>query len=376
MGRHEELAYILGQHQLWLRSERQQGARADLSGAELDGVELAGADLSGAVLRGVLLRNADLSQARLIHTDLRDASLQDANLSGANLMLTDFSGADMLGANLSGAISSSDLGQVRRGPRFRDADLRNARLVGAHCYISDFTGANLAGAQLAGVVLERAKLADTDLSALDFSGANLGQADLRRCNLSDANLRGANLVHATMEEATLSRADVSGAALQSANLANAKVDGIRYDRKARFQGIRVDSCYGSSRFKRHAQDQDFIEEFKAAHPYYYALWRGLTDCGRSMTRVVAWSATLAVFFGLVFYSLGREAFALSHPDTLPWSLFSMIYYSVVTFTTLGFGDITPRTPLAATVVMVEVVTGYLMLGILISILATKVARRS
>jgi uncharacterized protein YjbI with pentapeptide repeats len=376
MGRREELARILDQHQRWLESERRQGARADLSGAELDGVELAGVDLSGAVLRGVLLREANLSQARLIHADLRDASLQDANLAGANLMLTDFSGSDMLGANLSGAIASSDLGQTRRGPRFRDVDLRNARLVGAYCSMSDFSGANLAGAQMAGVILELAKLAETDLSQLDLSGANLCNADLRRCNLSGANLREARLIHANLEEATLSRADVSGAALQSANLANAKVDGIRYDRKARFQGVRVDSCYGSSRFKRHARDQDYIEEFKAAHPYYYILWRGLTDCGRSMTRVILWSAVLAVFFGLVFFSLGREAFALSHPETLPWGLFSMIYYSVVTFTTLGFGDITPRTPLAATLVMVEVVTGYLMLGILISILATKVARRS
>ncbi len=63
-------------------------------------------------------------------------------------------------------------------------------------------------------------------------------------------------------------------------------------------------------------------------------------------------------------------------QTLRWSLFTTVYYSVVTFTTLGFGDITPRTPLAAGIVMLEVIVGYLMLGILISILATKVARRS
>jgi hypothetical protein len=53
-----------------------------------------------------------------------------------------------------------------------------------------------------------------------------------------------------------------------------------------------------------------------------------------------------------------------------------VYYSVVTFTTLGFGDITPIISTAQKWVMAEVITGYIMLGGLISILANKLARRS
>jgi hypothetical protein len=49
---------------------------------------------------------------------------------------------------------------------------------------------------------------------------------------------------------------------------------------------------------------------------------------------------------------------------------------VVTFTTLGFGDIIPVTTKASWWVMAEVVTGYVMLGGLISILANKLARRN
>jgi voltage-gated potassium channel Kch len=51
------------------------------------------------------------------------------------------------------------------------------------------------------------------------------------------------------------------------------------------------------------------------------------------------------------------------------------YYSIVTFTTLGFGDFVPRSLTAALFVMIEVVTGYIMLGGLISIFANKLARR-
>lgn len=80
--------------------------------------------------------------------------------------------------------------------------------------------------------------------------------------------------------------------------------------------------------------------------------------------------------GGIYFLLGEQSFTVSNRESLVWSLFTALYYSVVTFTTLGFGDVTPRTPLAAMFVMIEVIVGYVMLGILISILATKVARRS
>jgi len=50
--------------------------------------------------------------------------------------------------------------------------------------------------------------------------------------------------------------------------------------------------------------------------------------------------------------------------------------SAVTFTTLGFGDIVPKTEAAAIWVMLEMAIGYVMLGGLISIFSNKLARRS
>jgi uncharacterized protein YjbI with pentapeptide repeats len=378
MSKSDELAQIIAQHRRWLASAKQNGKRADLSGANLNGINLSGADLSGALMQGASLKKANLSDVQLIHTDLRDANLRDANLARANLLLADFTGADLKKADLSAVTSSSDkvLGEMRRGPRFKDADLQQANLSQAYCYLSDFSGANLSGAVLAGATLERANLSHNDLSGIDLLGANLSNANLHGSNLSGADLGDADLEHADLQFAKLSDADVSGASLRSANLADAQVEGIQYDRGTLFRGIRVSSCYGSSRFRRFAQDQDFIEEFKQSHLYAYYVWLILTDCGRSMARAVLWSVALAFAFGLVFYALGEDAFDVTHKQTLGWGLFTSMYYSVVTFTTLGFGDITPRTPLAATIVMVEVVVGYFMLGILISILATKVARRS
>jgi hypothetical protein len=51
------------------------------------------------------------------------------------------------------------------------------------------------------------------------------------------------------------------------------------------------------------------------------------------------------------------------------------YYSVVTITTLGYGDIVPATPVARMIAICEVGIGYIMLGGLLSIFTNKMARR-
>ncbi len=43
-----------------------------------------------------------------------------------------------------------------------------------------------------------------------------------------------------------------------------------------------------------------------------------------------------------------------------------LYFSFVTLTTLGFGDIAPISPLARTLVMLEAVTGQLFLAVLVA----------
>ena len=53
-----------------------------------------------------------------------------------------------------------------------------------------------------------------------------------------------------------------------------------------------------------------------------------------------------------------------------------MYFSVVTLTTLGFGDVLPASVSAQVVVIAEVIIGYMMLGGLLSIFATKMGRRA
>ena len=58
------------------------------------------------------------------------------------------------------------------------------------------------------------------------------------------------------------------------------------------------------------------------------------------------------------------------------SAYSPLYYSVVTFTTLGYGDALPKTVVAQAFVIAEVILGYVMLGGLLSLISNKLARRA
>ena len=153
----------------------------------------------------------------------------------------------------------------------------------------------------------------------------------------------------------------------------ANVAGILFDRKSDYCQIRASTCYGNAEFRRFALDEDFIQQFKIKHPGLYTLWYLLTDCGRSLYRVLVTSVLVILAFAAVYYQLGPGHFNIAY---LEWEFFTLFYYSVVTFTSLGYEDIVPASQIAAAVVIVEVITGYLALGILIAILADRIARRS
>jgi voltage-gated potassium channel Kch len=78
---------------------------------------------------------------------------------------------------------------------------------------------------------------------------------------------------------------------------------------------------------------------------------------------------LALLYGLGFSFLDLD-YGL-HKTAL-----SSYYFSFVTLTTLGYGDVVPKSSWAQLVVMTECVLGYVMLGGLLSIFASKMGRRA
>ena len=78
---------------------------------------------------------------------------------------------------------------------------------------------------------------------------------------------------------------------------------------------------------------------------------------------------LALLFGVIFQQSAIDYGP--HPSAL-----SPYYFSFVTLTTLGYGDVVPASSTAQVLVVIEVFCGYLALGGLLSIFANKMARRA
>jgi hypothetical protein len=81
-------------------------------------------------------------------------------------------------------------------------------------------------------------------------------------------------------------------------------------------------------------------------------------------------AILWAFAYTLMESFVAGSFNFSHTDaTDPHAFFELLYFSFTTLTTVGFGDITPTTDQARSLVMIEEFTGVFFVGVLIARLA-------
>jgi uncharacterized protein YjbI with pentapeptide repeats len=314
---------------------RYQAGERDFTSAILTGVDLSGVVLNGAIFNRAILRGA--------------------NLKGAQLRTANLDGADLYGAILDHA-------------NLEEASLERAFLDGVSASSANFRRADLREAHLSGAIMENA----------DFRGADLRRANLLKANLCQARLEQSQLVGTSFEETNLSAAHLEGADIRGATFRGTKLDGVwvagvKFNQHTLFWRSSLDQMTGDPVFSRFARDQDYIESFRARHPVAWALWALSSDCGRSMMRWLTLSSVLIIFFGFVFLLL-QDNLVVTVPREKTW--FTYFYYSIVTFTTLGFGDVVPRTALGEVLVSIEVFSGYLMLGGLVSIFANKLARRS
>ena len=102
----------------------------------------------------------------------------------------------------------------------------------------------------------------------------------------------------------------------------------------------------------------------------------LIDYGRSLGRLALGAFVVTMFFGFIFHLdslLGLNFFEFPTSANSPLTPY---YFSIVTFTRLGSGGITPLHWVGEIVLICERILGYVTLGLLLSILANKVARRS
>jgi len=294
--------------------------------------DLSSAHLEHAWLLLVHLEHAILKSARLWHSRLTHAYMQDADLSWADLRHAYLTGTDFTSASLWGT------------------DLRYACLNGAVLFNTDLSDVHLDNTLFSGVEWLDERRRDPDAKLFrGFEVRGLRESD----PLFDQWVRQANFIW-RCRETWRNPWRALGRRLWP--------DAEEEDTIGNIAAARLEP--NTLRGKRAAR-------IHAWPPPLWLLWKVTCDCGRSFLRWAVWCLGFAVLFGFIFWLGGVvEVPGPSETGRQPNAL-TYFYFSIVTFTTLGFGDVTPTGNAGEIWVMLEVILGYVGLGGLISIFTTK-----
>jgi hypothetical protein len=279
-------------------------------------------------------------------------------------------------------------------------------------------GASLWEAHLKGADLRGAYLVGADLQGASLEGAILQNAYLWEAKLQGANLRETYLQGAKFQRTQLQGAEFGGAKLQGADFSRAIVDGntliwrCDVDHKTKFEGVALDAAriypdikqlleYNIRRlnwrrwYRGKSKNKWIIRGRQLLTSPIYLFWC-ISNYGLSTWRIILSFLLLSMVFATVYFVWGAvDYYCLGIKDQpgIVNDLFMPIaaekaisdvyygamiylrsvYFSVVTTTTLGFGDMYANAArpgyrwwLGHILLIVQVILGYVLLGALVT----------
>jgi len=233
--------------------------------------------------------------------------------------------------------------------------------------------------------LEEILLEGADLFRSQLEGASLWEAHLEAANLIGAHLEGARVHLAQLQRVKLTAAHLEGASFQMAIVDGATMlwEGS-VDRDTYFVGVGLDNMRidpGTKQLLEYNIRRKNWEYWYKEHPKLKWLVKPfwwMSDYGISTSRIVFTFFGLAIIFANIYYHWGRIAppgivkylFVDRNGIELQWWLVPLrtLYFSIVTMTTLGFGDMyaNAQSILGHLLLMLQVILGYVLLGALVT----------
>lgn len=260
--------------------------------------------------------------------------------------------ADKSGHEIKGMIEE----RYRRGETLESvvlngAQLENVRLSGANLHNAQFKWANLKNAHLFGA---------------DLTHASLFKAALQGANMKEAKLGDAELLGAMFEETKLQFISLGG---RDGYTVKNEIEGKLHEKRGEIEQARVKYFEAEEIYraiKRNLKNSGmafeageyFFKEMVMSRkqmPFYSfgRLWSKLMSIsagyGEKPHRIIGFSLAYIVLCAIIFSFMGiRHAsghfFQFSSSASFAENLavlYDALYFSVVTFTTLGYGDFTP-----------------------------------
>ena len=348
--------------------DRANFEKADLRGANLQKADLQNADLRWAKLQNAYLSEADLRNADLSKADLQNAELSLAKLQNADLSYAKLQGADLFGANL-------------QGSKLRGANLQNANLGGANLQKVDLERANLQEAKLWDANLQKANLTRANLQEADLIGANLQEADLNGANLREAEfdektaLHNANLFQCKLENSTLRNAykNLDKVVIQEKNREYSKAKDVYLILKNYFRQEGMYDESGKYYYREKLMETKCFWKDKRIFKWLEnQILHKIAGFGERPLWVLLWWVGIILISALLYW-LFNGIMINGNTNYVPKFLES-IYFSGVTFTTLGFGDLAPKPGIFQLFALGEALLGAIFMAMFIFVFARKMIR--
>jgi hypothetical protein len=276
-----------------------------------------------------------------------------------------------------------------------------------------------AGGMLRGIILTRANLQGVDLvNHHKKVGYDFSYADFYHANLNSAHMFNINLQHASIMKTDLRDANLNCANLENTNMLGVKWIGSKFEKIHIGRKIKQENMAQIALLAKDEQTNiDYLEQAEEIYRdlrkhtehegifslsgYFiqkeltmrrlqlprYSVKRTLSKLvdifcgyGEAPLRIISLSLFIILFCAILYAFTG-----LSYKDTIQsisftqstqenFSFFlSSLYYSVVTFTTLGYGDFTPI-GVSRVIAAIEAFTGSFTIALFVVVFVKKMTR--
>ncbi len=234
-------------------------------------------------------------------------------------------------------------------------------------------GVDLSRGNLENAWLVRARLDNANLERAHLEGARLYGASLKGVNLFNANLRGANLKECILEganllEVKLDRAKILGVRWGKHGVVQNELDGRHLERIGDFRKAKVKFREAEEIYRNiclHLTAAGLLSEVgsffyremvsRRKQKFLFSFGRLsskiidiLCGYGEKAFRVILSAFLIVILFSVVYFFAGlnydQQIIAYDRGQAFSQNVheyFLSLYFSLVTFTTLGYGDVIP-----------------------------------
>jgi len=246
------------------------------------------------------------------------------------------------------------------GYKLQNCDFYKANLSHAHCFKVDFSGSSLMKA--------------------DFTGANLHFANFQNCNLL-----GTNFEHARLENVIWDKEIIQEREAKLTQNEDDKIDLYQQSEEI-YRNLRrtceSDGLFETAGkfFQKEMQMRRKQMPLLSSKRFISKLVEFSCGYGERPLRIVILSALVILLFSCVFFvtglNYGGETIQLSVDATISQNILDFsnaLYFSVVTFTTLGYGDVLPI-GISKLFAGIEALMGGFILALFVVVFVKKMTR--